>query len=135
MACPVQFCLLVKKPRRPPCPNTGFLLFVRSWLLLLLPLSVLAHQSTGQAAFSRLLPKGCGRKERERSRNALIARRIQTVWKICLRNVWVLRQRRIGKMSCGPADLDLLYFNIRLVWQPQSVVPRTLRKPKARRNY
>lgn len=43
-------------------------------------LSVLAHQATGQAACSRMLPKGYGRKERGRSRNALIARRIQTVW-------------------------------------------------------
>lgn len=48
--------------------------------LVQLLLSVLARRATGQAACSCLLPKGYGRKERGRSRNALIARRIQTVW-------------------------------------------------------
>lgn len=48
--------------------------------LVQLVLSVLAHQATGQATCSRVLPKGYGRKEKGKKRNALIATRIQTVW-------------------------------------------------------
>lgn len=48
--------------------------------LVQLVLSVLAHQATGQATCSCLLPKGYGRKEKGKKRNALIATRIQTVW-------------------------------------------------------